>query len=439
MSEISPSSQNLDKYLKQIENRERAKRRNKRILLIVLLLLVCGGGAFAWRYFSMLPKENQYVVAAYEELDITTVAEIFSEGNNRTLVVEFPHGLASDTIHSLDEYLQYMQSEEFISQSSIVVSPEGESEEIASTAEADEFPAQAAFYVEGSWTEDRELTFAIPNFTESFTYEMDFGNGVKREIESNLSQFTYWIPGSYTVVLTISDSTGRSVSGSRKIRISRQSVEPSTQSELAVNPRQVESVNPSGGTSTTREDENEADTESGASQTTTDDVADASNARRLDPVSPLKKIDSESKGQDALSGSEKLSPTAMRSPEVSKPSVPVGSKPGTKASEKEQASPPASASPKFPGGNVSLAKYIRNNMKYPESAVRKGVEGRVIVRFIVKENGEISNPQVVKGIGSGCDEEAVRLVQNMPNWIPGEQMGQKIPVYYQLAIKFQIF
>ncbi len=99
----------------------------------------------------------------------------------------------------------------------------------------------------------------------------------------------------------------------------------------------------------------------------------------------------------------------------------------------------AEIKPTFPGGEAALAKFIQNNINYPEQALDEGVEGRVEVMFAVDENGKVYTP-VVKGsrAGYGLDEEATRVVSKMPTWNPGQIKGKNVKSYYTLPITFQI-
>ncbi len=94
--------------------------------------------------------------------------------------------------------------------------------------------------------------------------------------------------------------------------------------------------------------------------------------------------------------------------------------------------------PEFPGGTGELYKYLGNSIKYPPLAKESGIQGRVFVNFVVEPNGSISNVKVLRGIGGGCDEEAVRVVENMPSWKPGKQRGKAVRVSYNLPIKFTL-
>ncbi|MBR5082689.1 MAG: TonB family protein [Bacteroidales bacterium] len=94
--------------------------------------------------------------------------------------------------------------------------------------------------------------------------------------------------------------------------------------------------------------------------------------------------------------------------------------------------------PSFPGGESKMMEYIGKNIKYPQIARETGIQGRVFVSFVVEPDGSISNVKVLRGIGSGCDEEAVRVVKSMPKWKPGKQRGKAVRVSYQTAIYFRL-
>lgn len=94
--------------------------------------------------------------------------------------------------------------------------------------------------------------------------------------------------------------------------------------------------------------------------------------------------------------------------------------------------------PSFPGGTEALMSFLRANLKYPEQAKEVGVQGKVYVSFTVNEDGQIVNIVVLRGIGSGCDEEAIRVVSAMPKWEPGKQRGKAVRVQFNLPVKFTL-
>jgi len=92
----------------------------------------------------------------------------------------------------------------------------------------------------------------------------------------------------------------------------------------------------------------------------------------------------------------------------------------------------------MPKPGYSLGDYLSNNLHYPESARLNNVEGRVVVRFVVDKKGRITDAKIVTGIDDSCDAEALRVVKNMPPWMPGRQNGKAVKVYYNLPIRFKL-
>ncbi len=92
--------------------------------------------------------------------------------------------------------------------------------------------------------------------------------------------------------------------------------------------------------------------------------------------------------------------------------------------------------PQFPGGEREMMRFIRNNLHYPVSAQANGVQGTVIINFVVNREGKIINIKVIKSIGFGCDEESVKVMEKMPLWSPGKQKGQTVLVSFTMPIRF---
>ena len=94
--------------------------------------------------------------------------------------------------------------------------------------------------------------------------------------------------------------------------------------------------------------------------------------------------------------------------------------------------------PEFPGGPAKLLEYVQKNLKYPMMARESDIQGKVFVGFVVEKDGSVSNVKVLRGIGGGCDEEAVRVVQSLPKFKPGKQRGNPVRVAYTLPIVFKL-
>jgi protein TonB len=93
---------------------------------------------------------------------------------------------------------------------------------------------------------------------------------------------------------------------------------------------------------------------------------------------------------------------------------------------------------KMPYAPYNVDQYLADNLKYPGRARRQKIQGRVIVRFVINEDGSISDCKIIKGIGGGCDEVALKVIQNMPKWSPGKQEGKPVKVFFTKAINFTL-
>jgi len=118
--------------------------------------------------------------------------------------------------------------------------------------------------------------------------------------------------------------------------------------------------------------------------------------------------------------------------------LPVESKELQTPEKKTQALNVVEVMPRFPGGEAAMMKYISENLKYPESAIKDQTEGRVIIRFVVTETGAVTDVEVMRNVSPDCDAEAARVVKEMPAWTPGKQDGKNVSVYYTLPIQYKL-
>lgn len=135
---------------------------------------------------------------------------------------------------------------------------------------------------------------------------------------------------------------------------------------------------------------------------------------------------------------QKADPNAINLDELSLPTDATSSGPVVEKEEKQEVFRYVEEMPTFPGGQDQIPSFFAANIKYPEIARRAGVEGRVFVEFVVGKDGGISQVHVAKGIGAGCDEEAVRVVKMMPKWTPGKQNGRPVLVQVVVPIQFKL-
>lgn len=94
--------------------------------------------------------------------------------------------------------------------------------------------------------------------------------------------------------------------------------------------------------------------------------------------------------------------------------------------------------PEFPGGQPALFAYLGGELKYPEEARENNIEGAVYIGFVVERDGSIGEVKVLRGIGHGCDTEAVRVVKGMPKWTPGMHSGKAVRTAFTLPIRYKL-
>jgi periplasmic protein TonB len=94
--------------------------------------------------------------------------------------------------------------------------------------------------------------------------------------------------------------------------------------------------------------------------------------------------------------------------------------------------------PEFPGGDEARIRFLSENIRYPQMARESGIQGIVFVTFVVETDGSITNVRVLRGIGGGCDEEAIRVIKSMPQWKPGRQRGRAVRVQFNMPIRFTL-
>ena len=115
-----------------------------------------------------------------------------------------------------------------------------------------------------------------------------------------------------------------------------------------------------------------------------------------------------------------------------------GSKSNVKVSVDEPTFVVVEQKPEFQGGDEGLRNFLIENLNYPEKAKANKTTGRVYVSFVVEKDGSISKARILRDIGDGCGEEALRVVNAMPRWKPGKQEGKPVRVQFTLPINFQL-
>lgn len=94
--------------------------------------------------------------------------------------------------------------------------------------------------------------------------------------------------------------------------------------------------------------------------------------------------------------------------------------------------------PEFPGGTTAMMEYLSKSVKYPSDALAVKITGKVFVSFIINEKGKVTDVKVLRGIGTSCDKEAIRVVSEMPDWKPGIQNDETVKVKFTLPVVFKL-
>ncbi|WP_295434471.1 energy transducer TonB [uncultured Prevotella sp.] len=167
-------------------------------------------------------------------------------------------------------------------------------------------------------------------------------------------------------------------------------------------------------------------------------------------TAPVIKKDSEVKPEEEMKTQEDLQKTKTTigaftvvgndeiDGEVLKAKVEIAQPEPPKNEEENKVFDVVEEQPSFPGGQGALMSWLHDNIKYPVVAAENGIQGKVIVQFIVGKNGSISNVKVLRSVDPSLDKEAVRVVSNMPNWTPGKQNGASVNVRFTLPVTFRL-
>lgn len=110
----------------------------------------------------------------------------------------------------------------------------------------------------------------------------------------------------------------------------------------------------------------------------------------------------------------------------------------TQSSEVDTPKKAVEIMPEFPGGEEGLFKYLINNLNYPDKAIKKRTEGTVYLQFVVSKDGKVRDIEVLRGVSQELDNEAVRVIREMPTWKPGSHEGEVVSVYFAIPIKFRL-
>lgn len=409
----------IEAYIKKVEKKE--KKKQQKGLLFLLLVLVTSAGIGVWG-FQASQSSSKYAQFELDDLSLELVEAEFSEGAEAIIVTDTVLQLV-DTISSISEYLEFAEIYLPLEPISFEEETEGYQD---STMETDMHPISQqveesstdysveapTLIISGTRAAQSSITFKVDNYHPDNQYYVDLGNGIKKKIGRRLS-YQYPKPGIFRVELLTVDKNGNELKSFQEVKIKR--------SVPKEDGKEIRKIRPK-------------------------------DKKRMADKSEEEKDEANWKEQELLVASRNQGPhpeddaAAMRvnttdenanRAEANKEKLIIKPRKANPYHEMEVLNF-ADQMPQFPGGSQSMISYFQNNMTYPRKARVNKVGGKVYLRLIVEPNGSVSNIKVARGIGHGCDEEAIRLAKNMPAWKPGVHKGKNVRVEYTLAVKFNV-
>ncbi len=436
-------NQAIDDYLKSIEATEYAKKRRKLIYRFAIVIIILGLSVGVW--LSMAPSSPKPAFETYQlqELDELLVVQTLNSHPEGIVVIDEETRLL-DTIRTLERYKEMLRihdafvqrmvqeseimtvhDEELQVNQDVISEDEGEQspeEDISSDNEAQTPPESETLIrtypvdIAGERIVGNTLNFTVEFYDPDKIYIIDYGNGDRKRVDESHT-FSYKRPGKYTVVLTAIDPTTNAQSEyTKQLDISNIEEVDEILVEREIVPVQERNTRTTPSVST----ENSVPLNDDMGNEVQQDESITRSPALIDRTTP-RSIDNSS--NPSPSASDVISESEASIPENISLSNPMEF---------------AEKMPAYPGGVNTMTSFLNSQLKYPSIAIDNEVQGTVYIQFVVSQTGTLSNFKVVKGIGFGCDEEALRVAKLMPHWIPGEHSGKKVPVIYTIPVNFNL-
>ncbi len=377
----------LEHHLQRVEALEKKQRRQRWATLVLSMVSLCIIGMIIFGPDKEGSPKKPYVVWPADVENMKELATLLS-GEKAAVILEDPETLSRDTLRKLDDLRQWRQrySAAYAFKAATRSSQEEDEPSIPAPL------ATPQLIILGKKMVDQRLVFAIKNYQPDLEYSLDFDNGYVQDGIGMRSVYAYNVSGSFEVGLTV-----KGKSGEQKRIVQEIDIAP------ALSPKNSEAV--------------------------------------LSLASDVKgeEVQMEEQGPEPTSEEIVLppQPDTSSAPTRKKTSLPSSKDEGPKTIT----TAPLQVSetmPSFPGGEEALFAYIDKNLRYPQKALDREIEGRLYVQFVVQADDRLTDFRVLRGLGYGCDSEALRIISGMPRWNPGKQKGKAVPVYYTLPITYDI-
>ena len=454
MDQKSANVQKIDEYISNLDKGQQRKERFTYLFYIplVLLLLLLTGFMGYYFFFSESSPESpaatstQVPLKNFEELNLTAVRKHFQDQEG-VLLVQLPETEEVIALNSEQAYwelvdqmaLRFINEDDLPQENSSLGSTEGmtplessqvDTLDLIEPGKALDFQAiasQTSLIARGTKRAGNPLIFTINNFQPELSYKIDFGNGVGRSELGSQFSYTYRRRGRFTAHLYGYFEGEEVFKKSIFLAIRNKVSKPPVKSETV-----VAEVEPQ------KEEEPEEKIEDANI-----DVFEVSAPAT--PTGSEEEILTESIAED--SGTPEPSAEVLPMEEEETPVVEMKERGETEepsavgTSETSASVSPlmvASQMPSFPSGEANMLGFLNDRLQYPQAARDYHIEGIVYVQFVVQPDGSRTDYKVLKGLGYGCNEEALRITRLMPTWIAGQQNGRKVPVLVTLPINFQL-
>ena len=448
MDHKSADVKRIHEYISSLDKVQEKKRRAKYLIGIPIGLFVLALIALLYfrpsLFLDRKPIKQSASLLQFEELNLSEIRNHFKEEDD-ALFVQVPEINEVVTLNSEQDYWQLLdemalrfmeeedREEEEVLESNSQLSSLSDTVSLNSPAKDPIVNIQGLplasivegtrLLVNGKRITGAPHTFTVRNFRPELSYVLDLGNGVRREMQSPQIKYTYKRRGRFTAILRGSYQ-GEEVL-SKKVFLSIRTAprkEPVKKEEVILTNRETEP--------------NSQAVEQTPVETSDVEVFEVSETRM----------------DDAASAPEMEKPNGMISPGIDEAQAQVTetkvsrsvNNPGNSSTSDKPAKKTiaplmvASQMPSFPGGKVQMLEYLNTRIKYPQPARDFHVEGIVYVQFVVQADGSHTDHKVLKGLGYGCNEEALRITKAMPKWSPGRQQGEEVPVLFTLPVNFQL-
>ncbi|MEM8897151.1 MAG: TonB family protein, partial [Bacteroidota bacterium] len=429
MSTKKSPSDNLENYILAVEKKEKQMRAVK---LALIAILISGGSVLAY-FMGVQPYMNNSSYHRFfaSELSFELVDSLLNN-SQKPILVKHAGSETFDTIRKIEDYVKFELDG---SSELIVVDDNGDNflDDVSDSFDTNPVQtANIALDIAGDRKAGNKLSFKIIPLGEDKLplYEIDFGNGLKKQIKSSI-KYAYPTAGNYFVYVRSADGQSQTLY-KLPLRIG-------SRASMATNEGTKEMVKES----TTNPEVNNRSSKSSKpsvnqTQESNSSMATTSSSKRTNVSSK----NPYALGSSGLSASTrevpKVAPTVVANPPKEMPSTETKSATSEKRNTESFDPNAVFETPSFPGGSKSMSRFVARRLRYPRMAINNKVEGIVIAKFDVDEAGNISNPKIVKSLGFGCDEEVLRIVGTMPNWEPGTKNGEPIKAIHSIAIKFEI-